>query len=245
MIKLVHVAAVAAAALLLAGCTSTAPETTRPTPTRAAAAVPVGESDGILTIATIFTDPSAPASRAAAAGAELALREVDEGGGALGADVVLVHRAAAADGALPDALIADLTARSVDVVLWNGGDVPTELTGAFAVVRVADAGAAAGLSLPDDAFQARLRSADPSLADLHGGAEAYDTTIAVALASVVGENDSAASIASSLPLVASGDVECTSWGECLAALGDNQTIRYTGPSSSPITATAEPASSAD
>ena len=79
-------------------------------------------------------------------------------------------------------------------------------------------------------FGIRLNSADPGLAETTGGSEAYDAVVVSALAAVVSDDDGGASVAAGLRQVASGEVDCASWGECLGILADDQHISYGGAS---------------
>ena len=220
------VAALVAGALLLTGCSAADPAKQAPTPTATATPEPIVAGDGSLRIMTVLdmAGESAAVSQAQVAGVQLAARELNEQGGVLGAPVVVVHRSTATDAAT---IAQELQDRAVDVVLWAAsGDVPEEISalgGATTVVRIGPAG-----WTPDDAFAARLKSADPGAASLAGGAEAYDTTMRVALAATVADNDSGSAIADAITAVSSGSFSCVSFGECAAALADDATITYAG-----------------
>ena len=214
----------------LAACT----DAPAPVPTTAAsepqAVSPSG--DGVLRIGTLFpmTGDAAASGAAQVAGTELAAREIAELPGS-GVPVELVHRDSAGDLA---AAVADFLARGVDVVLWDAGSVPSEEVTASVATTPAALLALTGLAnggtpvAPDDAFGARLLTADPGLAVTAGGAEGYDGVVVTALAARVAGDDAGASVTAGWDAVATGATSCASWGECLAAIGDGQKIAYAG-----------------
>ncbi len=81
---------------------------------------------------------------------------------------------------------------------------------------------------PDEAFQKRIKSADPAVKDFRYAAEAYDATILAALAAIVAKDDSGASVADAMTDVSSGGIKCTSFGECLDVLRTMPDIDYDG-----------------
>jgi branched-chain amino acid transport system substrate-binding protein len=93
------------------------------------------------------------------------------------------------------------------------------LTGVNGIIEGADAG---------DAFTARLKTINPTLADARYAAEAYDSTILAALAAVVARDSSGPSIAANLRSVSAGGIKCTSFAECIAVLKTQQDIDYDG-----------------
>jgi branched-chain amino acid transport system substrate-binding protein len=216
----------------LAACTG-AP-TPSPTPTRSASESPVvlPSGDGVLRIGTLFpmTGDAAPSGAAQVAGTQLAAREIAGLPGS-GIPVELVHRDSAGDVA---AAVAELQARGVDVVLWDAGSVPAADVTASVVatpmvlLSLADFVNGGTPVAPDEAFGARLLSADPGLAATPGGAEGYDGVIVSALAARATADDAGASVAVGWKAVASGSTPCSSWGECLAALDDGRNIGYAG-----------------
>lgn len=80
----------------------------------------------------------------------------------------------------------------------------------------------------DAAFEKRVKSADPSVADYRYAAEAYDATILAALAAIVAGNDSGLAVASVLRPISSTGIKCTSFGECLDVLKTRKDIDYDG-----------------
>ncbi len=80
----------------------------------------------------------------------------------------------------------------------------------------------------DAEFQARVRSADPSLSTFRYAADAYDATILAALAAIVAGDDSGRSVASELRTVSSSGIRCTSFGECREVLKTRDDIDYDG-----------------
>lgn len=222
-----------ALALALTGCTAPKAQQT-PTPTPTPTAAPIEPSgDGILRVGTLFTMTGEMAGQgdAQVAGTELAAREIFEQGGALGAPVELVHRNAEAD---VDAVIAEFADRGVDVVLWDlSTEIPKETAAAIEAANIALLPLGEFVHdgtpvTPGKPFKKRLISADPGLTIFVGGAEAYDGLVTASLAATVAEDDGGPSIASKLASVGSGQTACTSWGECLAALEDEQEIRFVG-----------------
>jgi len=222
---------VATAGLLfvLTGCSEPIPVAPSATPT--ASGVPAPTGDGLLRIGTMFpmTGEAAASGAAQVAGTEVAAREIAAQGGVLGQPVQLIHRNSAGDTA---AAIADLTARGVDVVLWDAGS-------AAAAEAQASVAPAAFLSLSDlvnggtpletdEQLAQRLRVADPGLVATAGGAEAYDAVVATALAAAVTGDDGAASIETGWITVRGGSAVCTSWGECQLAISEAREIDYQG-----------------
>lgn len=109
------IAAVATAALL-AGCTAPTPT---PEPTTSGSAAPK-PGDGVLRIGTLFPSTGAAAyiGPAQAAGAALAVADVNAAGGVLGSPVELVARdSGEASGSTLETSFADLAAADVDVVV--------------------------------------------------------------------------------------------------------------------------------
>ena len=221
-----------ALALALTGCTAPEAKPT-PTPTPSPTAAPIAPSgDGILRVGTLvsMTGTTAAHGDAQVAGTELAAREIFDQGGVLGKPIVLVHRNSAAD---IKVVLADFVARGVDVVLWDlSTEIPTETAASIEAAKMAVVPLGEFVHgtpvTPDKPFTRRLLSADPGLTSVAGGAEAYDGLITASLAATVAADDGGPSIASKLESVGSGQTACTSWGECLAALADDQQIRFVG-----------------
>jgi len=213
----------------LAGCSAPAPVAPPASPTPTALVAPTG--DGVLRIGTLFpmTGPAAASGAAQVAGTEAAAREIAAQGGVLGQPIQLIHRNSAGDQA---AAFADLTARGVDVVLWDAGSAAdAELSTSVApaaLLSLSDlVNGGTPLEVGDD-FAQRLRAADPGLASTAGGAEAYDGVIATALAAVATGDDGAASIEAGWTMVRAGSAVCTSWGECLLALSEGLNVDFQG-----------------
>lgn len=220
-------------AVALTGCFGSAAPSAAPAPTPTPSmAQPIPSGDGTLTIGALlpFSGANAGTGASALAGVYLAVRDVDEAGGVNGAPVIVL-RADAGDVTSTRGVdsLAGLAGRGVDAVVGpNAGDLAP---------AVSDAAAAAGLPIVtavadplgvDEAFTARLRSADPTLADTRFGVETYDATVLIALAAELAGDDGSASIARFLPAVTSGTVECGSYGACLDVLQSRSDIRYTG-----------------
>lgn len=195
-------------------------------------AQPMPSGDGMLVIGVVVPLTGADDSLGAAelAGVQLAVRDIDEAGG-YGDSSVLVLHADARDASATQAAdgVARLALRGADAMV---GPSRPDLQGSFSE-SVAAAGLP-GLSAVgepvavDEAFAARLRSADPTLTDTRYGAESYDAAVMIALAATMASDDGPASIAQFLAAVTSGAVPCSSYGACLDALGAQTGIRYTG-----------------
>ncbi|MET0726196.1 MAG: hypothetical protein ABWY36_07575 [Leifsonia sp.] len=215
-------------AVTLAACTAQ-PSGDRPVPTAsstpvAVAAIAVG--DGSLRIATVFDRADPAVAAAEVAGVELAVREINEQGGVAGSDVLVVHRTPETD---PAALVQDFASRTIDVVLWGSqAEVPAAVADPLAATSTVVVRTALPTTTPDDAFASRLRSADPGLSSLQGGAEAYDATIRLALAALAAGNDSGPAVAANLERVVNGSFPCATFGECAAAIADGVGVAYTG-----------------
>jgi hypothetical protein len=222
--------ALAVAVVALTGCSAPVAHPSA-TPTVVASLAPSG--DGTLRIGTLFpmTGETSASGAAQVAGTELALREITEQGGVPGIAIELVHRNSAGN---PATALADLVARGVDVVLWDAGDAaPQEVTAGAADAGVAllqlSGFANGGTPLAaDDAFAARLKTADPGLAETAGGGEAYDGVIVTALAATAARDDGGRSIGPAIDRVSSGVQVCASWGECAAWLAETHEIAYEG-----------------
>ena len=218
--------------IALTGCTSEPPVTVpEPTPTITSTVVPTG--DGVLRIGTLFptTGDAAASGAAQVAGTQLAARNVSDEVGIPGRTIELIHRNSAGDVA---AAVADLVARGADVVLWDAVTTPSEEVAAsvteagLAFLALGDFANGGTPLATDEEFAARLKSADPGLVATAGGGEAYDGVIVTALAATAVGDDAAASVEVGWDVVAAGPTICTSWGECVAALVDAQSIEYQG-----------------
>lgn len=97
------------------------------------------------------------------------------------------------------------------------------LEGARGVSEGADAG---------EAFTLRLLQSDPRLDTVRFAAETYDAVVLAALAAVIAADDGGASIARTIRAAMTGGVACVSYGECLDALDNDQTVNYDGLSGS-------------
>jgi branched-chain amino acid transport system substrate-binding protein len=83
-------------------------------------------------------------------------------------------------------------------------------------------------AVPSDAFKARVKAADPNVADYRYAAEAYDATILAALAASSAKDDSGAAVARTLQSVSARGIKCLSYGECLDVLKTQTDIDYDG-----------------
>lgn len=228
------VLAVLVTVFAVTGCTSTPPALPSESPAPVASVAASG--DGTLVIGTLFamTGDDAASGAAQVAGTELAVRDMlaeqnESPQAALVQSIQLIHRNAAGD--LP-AAYADLVARGADLVLWNvsaalPADAQTSLS-TVAVVSLGDFLTDGAPLVATDDFAARLLTADPGLVGTVGGAEAYDAVITAALAATITGDDGAASLEAGWPQVTSGSAVCTSWGECVLAVAEGQTVDYQG-----------------
>ncbi|MET1042738.1 MAG: hypothetical protein ABWX59_01300, partial [Microbacteriaceae bacterium] len=208
-IRLVTVAAALAA--ILSGCASVPSLAQSPTPTPTTTptqTAPAASGNRVLRIGT-QTDAAAGGG-AIVAGAELAVREINQAGGVNGAPVVLFHRGVA------DTATADLVAKGADIILGGPGVAAADVL----LVTVDPA------EKPDDALAARLAQIDPGVSDFTGAVESYQETVRAALAAVVTGDDGSESLRFGLEAVSSGSTECTSFGECSAVLADGFSVAY-------------------
>jgi ABC-type branched-subunit amino acid transport system substrate-binding protein len=233
-----------------AGCAAAEPEAA---PAARVVPQPAASGDGVLRIGTLFSSTGAYAAYSAAevAGVELAVREVNAAGGLAGRPVQVFHRDAADGGKPTTDALARLLEKGVDVVIGpTSTPVAQTLLGdpaladvlvlapAFVDAARADGLVSAGLfrtvaqggtlTRADDDFRARLSIVDPGLADTALAAEAYDATMAVALAAVAAGDDGAPSLAWALPAVTTGGYGCTVLGVCLEALAASVDVDYGG-----------------
>ncbi|WP_104193357.1 ABC transporter substrate-binding protein [Cryobacterium sp. Y82] len=223
------IAAVLLLALALTGCTGAPAAKPSTAPTPVASTSPTG--DGTLSIGTLFpmTGANAASGAAQVAGTQLAVRDILADQTTPTRPVQLIHRNSAGDLA---AAYADLSARGVDLVLWDAttalpADVEGFVGNAVAVALIDFANGGTPLSA-DEGFTARLKTADPGLTATAGGAEAYDGVITAAMAAVITADDGGASLKAGWPQVVSGSAVCASWGECVFALMDKQNVDYQG-----------------
>lgn len=230
-------AVVASTAVLLTGCTFLPMPVPTPTPT------PTASGDGVLRIGdmTPITGSLAVTAAAQVAGIELAVREINEQGGVLGAPIEVWHRDAGdADPAKTEASFTQLLAHGVDVVIAPASatvmDVLVPLAKKAGVLVVAPANeksapptAVTTPIVPDAEFSALLHSADPNFVDASYGAESYELTTALALSTVFLQDDGAGSLSFALSHVQGPGITCTSFGACVSVLRTEPAIAYRGP----------------
>ncbi len=84
----------------------------------------------------------------------------------------------------------------------------------------------------DEAFVARLLQSDPRLRTQRFAPETYDAVVLSALAAAIAGDDGGPSILREFATALSGDVVCTSVGECLDVLDNQRLIDYDGLSGS-------------
>ncbi|TFD70319.1 ABC transporter substrate-binding protein [Cryobacterium gelidum] len=231
MLRRTLLAVVLLGAVTLAGCTAAPVAAPLAAPVAVPVAGPAPTGDGTLSIGTLFpmTGVNAASGAAQVAGAEVALRDILAGQAAPFQPVQLIHRNSAGDLA---ASYADLVARGVDLVLWDATTaLPTDAEGSVgnaAIVALSDFANGGTPLAADEAFTARLTTADPGIAATAGGAEAYDGVVTAALAAAITGDDGGASIEAGWPQVTAGSAVCTSWGECVLALAETGNIDYQG-----------------
>ena len=234
----------AAVAVALTACVS-GPAVPSGTPTPVATMVqpnPTGDGTVVIGALVPLSGANAAHGNAGLAGVELAARDIAEAGGALGTPVIVVPGDAAdATSTRGAESVATFAGRGVDAVVGpNSADLVDAIGAAALAAGLPGVTAVAEPEAVDDAFAARLRSSDPTLADTAFGAESYDATVMIALAAELAGDDGAASIAEFLPAVTSGGVACSSYGACLDVLKSRADIRYTGVASTLTTDAAAP-----
>lgn len=234
---LIGLAVAASSALVLSGCSFLPMPVPTPTPT------PTASGDGVLRIGDMIPlgGPLAGTAAAQAAGVELAVREINEQGGVLGAPIEVWQRdAGVADPAKTEASFTQLLEHKVDVIIAPAStdvlDVLLPLAKKAGVLVVAPANedsapptAATAPVVPDEAFASALRSSDPNLSELSYGAESYELTTALALSTVFVGDDGAVSLSWALSHVQGPGIPCTSFGACVSVLRTEPAIAYSGP----------------
>jgi ABC-type branched-subunit amino acid transport system substrate-binding protein len=162
-------AALAAAALILAGCTAEpepmpVPTEPAPSPTPFREVAPSG--DGRLVVGTLLPTDGDTAGIAAAqiAAVEVAVRELNDNGGVLDEPVTVVHRNSGTEpGDQLEAAFAELVERGVDVVIGPYSDALVEQAlplAAEAGIALISTGATGALQGADEGFFARVVPTD-------------------------------------------------------------------------------------
>lgn len=224
-------------ALALSGCAAAEPESHQSAAASSApAAAPIEPSGDVLRIGTLFPASGEFASVrvAAAAGVEVAVRDINQQGGVLGNTVEVLHRNSGDEE--PDVLagaLAELIERGVGVVvgpptaaLMEAARAETDSEKVTIITFSAEDGdgeLAAGWESESD-FGARLKMADPAVEDTRFGAEAYEATVLAALAAISRSDGSARSVAAGLPEITGGGISCSSLGECAHILANQREI---------------------
>jgi branched-chain amino acid transport system substrate-binding protein len=193
---------------VLAGCTAEPAPAPKPAPTQTRMA-PAASGDGVLRIGT-QTDAAAGGA-AIVAGVELAVREINAGGGVNGAPVEVIHRGVA------EAAATDLIARGVDVIF---AEIGAESAAAAFVIPIS------GSESPDERMAVQLAQMDPGISDFTGAPSAYDEVVRIALAAVISADDGATSLDFGLAAIDAGSTDCTSFGECSAAHTEGFAFKY-------------------
>jgi ABC-type branched-subunit amino acid transport system substrate-binding protein len=209
------------------GADAATPSSPTPIPTMAQ---PIPSGDGTLLIGLVVPLSGAESALGAPslAGAELAARDIQQAGGVNGGPVHLVH-ADAGDASASAGSVTALEARGVDALVGpNAQALLPALAEAAAASGIAAVGATGEPVAVDEAFGARLRSSDPTLADTRYGVESYDAVVMIALAAALAGDDGRTSVQQFLPAVTTGAVSCSTYGACLDVLKTRADIRYTG-----------------
>ena len=186
-----HVSAAVAAlvaAVALAGCTGTPAAT----PSVPQLSPPPASGDGVLRIGTLLptSGPAAYISPAQVAGVELAVRDINEAGGAFGVPVEVLHRnSGEAETQTAESSFADLAARGVDVVIGPASSVLAErllpLAVAHPVLLISPSAASPVLTgLDDDGLLARTVPSSTMQGEALAEALAKDGVETVALVSL-------------------------------------------------------------
>jgi branched-chain amino acid transport system substrate-binding protein len=89
-------------------------------------------------------------------------------------------------------------------------------------------GTAPGPESPPQDFYDRMAEAAPGIDTFIYGPEAYDATIAIALAAVAANSDDGDAIQAQLPLVTAGGEKCTTFADCKELLEAGTDIDYDG-----------------
>ncbi len=127
------------------------------------------------------------------------------------------------------ALITALTKAGLGgTKLWLTSENLTDYSSGLTSGVLDGANGIRGGAATEDSFVARLAQADPAVSDTRLAAEAYDATIAAALAAVFVADDSGRSVSLGLPPATSGGITCRSFGECLDVLRTETDIDYDG-----------------
>jgi ABC-type branched-subunit amino acid transport system substrate-binding protein len=120
------IAAMAVLSFALVSCTPEAAPVVTPTPTPSPSLAPLPAGDQVLRLGTLLptTGASAFLAPAQAAGVELAVREINEAGGVLGAPIEVFHRnSGEASGTVLEKSFGELLAKKVDVVIGPSSSV--------------------------------------------------------------------------------------------------------------------------
>jgi branched-chain amino acid transport system substrate-binding protein len=127
------------------------------------------------------------------------------------------------------ALITGLTAASLGgAKLWLAGGAMADYSQALPNGSLTNVNGILEGAVPDDAFKAKVKAADPNVADYRYAAEAYDATILAALAASSAKDDSGEAVAHTLQSVSEKGIKCLSYGECLDVLKTQTDIDYDG-----------------
>lgn len=107
-------------------------------------------------------------------------------------------------------------------------DRTSDLAGSPVAGALAGARAVVGAAVVDDAFRARILSADPGVTDFRFAAESYDAVMLAALAATFAGDDGGESIARAIPAVTRGSVPCSTYAECIEVLRTEPSVDYLG-----------------
>lgn len=127
------------------------------------------------------------------------------------------------------ALITGLSAGGLGAAkLWLTGGAMADYSQALPNGTLTNVNGILEGAVPNDAFKARVKAADPNVADYRYAAEAYDATILAALAASSAKDDSGEAVARTLQAVSARGIKCLSYGECLDVLKTQTDIDYDG-----------------
>jgi branched-chain amino acid transport system substrate-binding protein len=127
------------------------------------------------------------------------------------------------------ALVAALVQRGVPgEAMWFTSASTADYSASLAAGTLEGASGVRTGAEVDEQFAARLRQSDPRVSVTRFAPETYDAVILAALAATVAGDDGGSSIARAVADVTSGEVVCTSAGQCFDVLLNGRTIDYDG-----------------
>ena len=143
-------------------------------------------------------------------------------------DAVIVATGAAVSERTPGVLAALLSRGVAPEQVWLTSNNLADYSATLETAALEGANGVGGSSVVSDELIARLVQSDPALRSFRYAPETYDAVVIAALAAVLADDDSGASIARMLPLTATAGVPCASFGECIDVLTTEPAIDYDG-----------------